>query len=261
MITSIKSALTTRWAGQSIYYYEETDSTNIQAKALEGAGHGTLVVADMQTAGRGRLGRTWQSPAGNNIYMSILLKPEISPNQAPMLTLVMALSVAEAVKTVSGMNAYIKWPNDLVINKKKICGILTEMNLDGTGIKHVVIGVGINVNTPDFPEDIRQTATSLRIEGGHSFERAEIIAAIMESFEKNYEIFIQNGDLSGIVDKYNALLANKNKEVRVLEPGHEYNGYALGINNKGELLVRREDGTVENVFAGEVSVRGIYGYV
>lgn len=244
-----------------MHHFAETDSTNIQAKKLVHAPHGALVVADAQNAGRGRLGRSWQSPAGSNIYMSILLKPDLEPDRAPMLTLVMALSVAEAVKQLSGLDGKIKWPNDIVLNKKKICGILTEMDLEAGKIKQVVIGVGVNVNMQEFPEEIAATATSLKVEAGCTFNREALIALIMERFEEHYETFVKKMDLSGLADKYNALLINKNKEVRVLEPGREYSGYALGVDEKGRLLVEKEDGDMERIFAGEVSVRGLYGYV
>ncbi len=261
MKSQIRKELKTHWMGKDIYYFTETDSTNMQAKNLSSACHGALIVADKQTAGRGRLGRTWSSPAGSSIYMTLRLEPKMIPDKAPMLTLVMALSVAETVHEVTGLEASIKWPNDIVVNKKKICGILTEMSVDTTGIQYVVIGVGVNVNTKDFPEEIQDMATSLYKEAAMTFDRAKIIAKILERFEANYETFMQNGSLASLAGSYNARLINKNKEVRVLEPGQEYNGYALGINEVGELLVRRADGSVENIFAGEVSVRGLFGYV
>lgn len=261
----IESLMETKWAGHPVIYHDQVDSTNTQAKRLgeepERAGHGTLVVADLQTAGKGRRGRSWESPSGASIYMSILLRPEILPDQAPMLTLVMAQSVAEAVRELTGAEVGIKWPNDIVLNGKKICGILTEMSAEIDYINYVVIGVGVNVNTPDFPEALVETATSLKIELGQNIKRSALIAAVMKRFEENYETFIRTGDLSGIQERYNSLLVNRNRAVRVLEPGHEYNGHALGINNTGELLVEKEDGTTAEIFAGEVSVRGIYGYV
>lgn len=257
----IESVLRTRWAGQNIYYFDVTDSTNTQAKALKGGQHGSLVVADRQTSGRGRLGRTWESSSNDNIYMTLRLKPDIPVDKAPMLTLVMALSVVRAVEDITGIKGNIKWPNDIVVNKKKICGILTEMSVDMTGIEYVVIGVGVNVNTKHFPEEIKETATSLSAEGGQDFERADIIAKILERFEEYYETFARGNNLADLMDAYNAHLINRNKEVRVLEPGQEYSGYALGIDELGQLLVRREDGSVEKIFAGEVSVRGLYGYV
>jgi len=261
MKNQIKNVLKTRWAGQNIYYFEKTDSTNTQAKKLENVEHGTLVIADVQTAGRGRLGRTWESGSNNNIYMTLRLKPEISADKAPMLTLVMALSVVQAIEKVAGIQGNIKWPNDIVVNKKKICGILTEMSMNQTEIEYVIIGVGINVNTTELPDEIKAMATSLCIELGERIDRAAIIANVMECFEKNYEIFIRTASLAELMDDYNTHLINRNREVRVLEPGCEYCGYALGIDKTGQLLVKRDDGEIEKIFAGEVSVRGLYGYV
>ncbi len=260
---NLESMMRTAWAGRSVLSFDTVDSTNIQAKKLgekDGA-HGLLVVAESQTAGKGRRGRNWQSPPGNSIYMSILLRPRIAPNKAPMLTLVMAQSAAEAVREVAGADVGIKWPNDLVLNKKKVCGILTEMSAEVDYIHYVVIGIGINVNEESFPEEISRTATSLRIESGRKYRRAELIAALMQRFEENYEMFMRTEDLSGIRQSYNSLLVNRGCGVRVLEPGKEYDGRALGIRDTGELLVQKPDGTVAEVYAGEVSVRGIYGYV
>ena len=261
----IESLMKTKWAGHPVIYHDQVDSTNTQAKRLGEElardGHGTLVVADLQTAGKGRRGRSWESPSGASIYMSILLRPDILPDQAPMLTLVMAQSVAEAVRELTGAEVGIKWPNDIVLNGKKICGILTEMSAEIDYINYVVIGVGVNVNTPDFPEALAKTATSLKIELGQNIKRSLLIAAVMKRFEENYETFIRTGDLSKIQEQYNSLLVNRDRDVRVMEPGHEYNGHALGINRTGELLVEKEDGTTAEIFAGEVSVRGIYGYV
>ena len=259
----IESLMETKWAGSNVMYYDETDSTNNRAKE-EGdnkAPNGTLFVADMQVAGKGRRGRVWQSPAGSSIYMTILLYPQLSPLKAPQLTLVMAIAVAEGIKTVTGLDTKIKWPNDIIVNGRKICGILTEMSTEIDYINHVVIGVGINVNQDEFPEDIQRTASSLKIELGHRVKRSELIAAIMKSFEKNYEIFMETKDLSGLQELYNSMLVNLDRDVKVLEPGNEYEAHALGINKTGELIVRTPKGEEKEIYAGEVSVRGVYGYV
>lgn len=206
----IESLMDTKWAGSNVVYYDEIDSTNNRAKEAgdNKAPHGTLFVADMQVAGKGRRGRVWQSPAGSSIYMTILLYPEISPLKAPQLTLVMAIAVAEGIKEVTGLDTKIKWPNDIVVNGRKICGILTEMSTEIDYINHVVIGAGINVNQDDFPEDIRKTASSLKMELGKQVKRSELIAAIMKSFEKDYEIFVKTEDLSGLQELYNSMLVN-----------------------------------------------------
>ena len=246
-----------------IYYFDELDSTNTKIKELAkgGAGHGTVVVADKQTAGKGRRGRTWESPEGTNLYFSILLRPTFATEKAPMLTLVMAYSAAKAIREQLHLDAMIKWPNDLVLSKKKICGILTEMTLDGTEIDYIVVGTGINVNLTEFPEELKNTATSLCMEKGETVDRKELLGNVLEEFWKQYERFLEVQDLSYFQKEYNEMLVNCGKEVCVLEPGKEYLATARGINELGELLVTKTDGSKAVVYAGEVSVRGIYGYV
>lgn len=259
----LKSVLDCEWIGSSLYYYPKTDSTNSRIKKLaeEGEVHGTLAVADMQEAGKGRRGRGWFSPSGTGIWMSLLLRPRFEPECASMLTLVAAMAVAAAVKDASGLDAGIKWPNDIVVNGKKVCGILTEMSVEADYINYIVCGIGINVNHTEFPEEISSTATSLAIEKGRPLNRAEIIAGVWRNFEKYYAKFLETEDMSGLMEEYNAVLVNRNSEVRVLDPKGEWCGRALGIDSKGELMVEKEDGSIMEVFSGEVSVRGIYGYV
>ena len=263
----LTSLMKTRWAGRNILYYDVTDSTNQRIKQAgdEDAPHGTLAVADRQTAGRGRRGRSWESPAGSSIYMSILLRPDIAPNKASMLTLVMALSVAEGIRECVGSGEdipeiQIKWPNDIIINGKKLVGILTEMSAQIDYINHVTVGVGINVNMTEFPEELADTATSLRLECGHTVKRAPLIAAVMERLEENYGIFLETEDLSGLLERYSTLLVNRDRDVLIIGQKENYQAHAIGIDNTGELIVRKEDGTLEKIYAGEVSVRGVYGY-
>lgn len=252
----------TKRMGQNLIRYQVTDSTNVDAAkaAADGASEGTLIIAESQRAGRGRKGRSWTSPEGCNLYFSLLLRPEYKPDQACMVTLVMALAVAEAIAGL-GIDAKIKWPNDVVVSGKKVCGILTEMSLSGDRIAHVIIGTGINVNQTEFPEEIRQTADSLKNRAGNDVDREKLLSRVMEEFEKYYDVFVENGDLSGLMKKYESRLVNRNTAVRVLDPGGEFEGTARGINWYGELIVERENGIVENIYAGEVSVRGVYGYV
>lgn len=264
----IASRLQTKWVGRTLYFKEETGSTNNDVKvyAEQGAPHGTTVVSDKQTAGKGRRGRSWESPSGRNTYYSILLKPDFAPDKASMVTLVMALSVAQAIEEVVGVEAKIKWPNDIVVNKKKVVGMLTEMSVtpELNEIQYVVVGVGTNVNAEsaeEFPEEIRQTATSLRIECGHLVNRAQLTESVFRHFESNYEIYEQKLDLSDLLEEYTKYLINVGVQVKVLDPTGEFIGVSRGINALGELLVEREDGSVANVYAGEVSVRGLYGYV
>lgn len=259
----LESRMDTVWAGHPVSYYDEIGSTNQQAKldAEHGAGHGALVVADMQTAGRGRRGRTWSSPPGTNVYFTLILKPQLDPDKASMLTPVMGMAVAEGIRRTCGLAPRIKWPNDIVINGKKVCGILAEMSLEQDYIHYLVIGVGINACMQEFAPEVAKTACCLEKECGKKISRAELLVNVLRSFEEVYEIFIQSGDLSGLRQRYEQLLVNKDRPVRVLDPGGEYRGVARGVNDLGELLVERPDGSVTAVYSGEVSVRGIYGYV
>lgn len=258
----LESIRNTTWAGQEIYYYDVTDSTNIRAKELAEEGHpsGTLVVADCQESGRGRRGRSWDSPSGTGIFMTLLLKPEMNPNHASMLTLVAAMAVARAISKCADTEALIKWPNDIVIGGKKICGILTEMSAQFDFINHIVIGIGINVHNEHFPEEIAETASSILLQTGKRIRRAELIEQILEQFEHYYAIFMETEDLSGLVKEYNSILVNMNKSVRVLDPKEPFEGKAMGITKKGELIVDTWESR-KMVSSGEVSVRGLYGYV
>ena len=259
--TTIADQIHTKWAGKTVHFAREIDSTNLWIKRLakEGASEGTLALAEFQSAGRGRLGRSWEVPEGTSVMMSILLRPKFEPQYAPTLTLVMGMAVAKAVKSL-GFDVSIKWPNDVVVSHKKICGILTEMGVRDGKIDYAVIGVGINVNIKEFPEEMVDKATSLYLESGKEFDRSQIPGLVMEAFEKYYEKFAATCDLSGLKEEYESILANYNQPVRVLakEP---YEGVARGITDGGELLVEKTDGTIVAVSAGEVSVRGLYSYV
>lgn len=247
----------------NIIYCDVVDSTNeeIRRLAKNGEEQGLVVVAEKQTAGKGRRGRSWDSPEGTNLHFSILLRPNVEPENAPMLTLVMAYSVAQVIREEEKLPIQIKWPNDLVCSGKKLCGILTEMHLSGRQIEDVVVGVGINVNTAGFPDDLKDKATSLFMEKAEKVDRGLLLNSILEEFQKWYGYFLKEQNLSFMKEAYNRMLVNGNREVLVMEPGKEYQAEALGINEQGELLVKKQDGSVETVFAGEVSVRGIYGYV
>lgn len=282
--SEITSRLTTEWAGRKLFYREETGSTNNDAKRCgeEGHPHGTVVVADIQNAGKGRRGRAWQTIPGTALSFSILLRPSFPAERASMITLVMALAVAEAVEAAlkedrqgskesgtenpAGTTVTIKWPNDIVINRKKVCGMLTEMTMtpELDEIQYLVVGVGINVNNEspqEFQEEIRETAASLRIETGRRLNRAELLQDVLCRFEKHYETFLETLDMSRLRETYQARLQGLGNEVRVLDPAGEYTGVSRGINDRGELIVERENGERVAVYAGEVSVRGLYGYV
>lgn len=259
---SIYNALS-ETAQRRVVFFEETDSTNVQAHRLakEGAAHGTVVVADMQTAGRGRRGRSWLQAPGEMLALSIVLRPHISPEKTSMLTLVAALASALSIEKVTGVSCQIKWPNDIVINNKKAAGILTELQLQSSVVDYVIVGIGINVGAAFFPEEIRKTATSLYLETGKPVDRNQLLAELLCEMERLYALFLEQEDLSCIKEEYLSRLINLGREVRVLDPKGEYRGTGCGITDTGELLVRREDGSMEQIYAGEVSVRGLYTYV
>ena len=259
----VASRLQTERMGRQIRYFSRIDSTNQYAKRIaeEGAPDGTLIIADEQTAGKGRSGRTWVTPPAEAIAFTLLLRPELSPDRISMVTLVMGLAVTNAVNSLYGVSAGIKWPNDVVIKGRKLCGILTEMSAEVRQVNYIVIGVGINANLTSFPEEIREIATSLKLELGRDINRAELIARVMTEFERLYAEFEAQGDLGAVMQEYNELCLNAGSKVRVLDPNGEYTGTSCGINSMGELLVETEDGEIQEVYAGEVSVRGIYGYV
>lgn len=245
--------------GHPLYFYSETDSTNerIRLLALEGAPEGTLAVAEMQTAGRGRRGRAWDAPQGSGIWMSLLLRPNIPPTQASVLTLLAGMALAEALVETAGVEAGIKWPNDLQQNGKKLAGILTEMDCDMEEIHSVTVGMGINVNTKEFPAELEDIATSLYLETGRAHDRALLAAEMLRHFEGLYAEFLEaGGSFAPFRERYCRKCLNIGREVRVI--GKEtYLATAVDITAEGELIVKRKDnGKEEVIFSGEVSIRG-----
>lgn len=258
----IQKYLHTKWLGNTIIYEEKMDSTNIWAKRLgeQKAENGTVVVTQYQTAGRGRHGNVWISPVGN-CYLSLLLKPKILVERASMLTLVSALAVAKTIRQIAKLDTMIKWPNDIIVNGRKLCGILTESSTDMQFINYVVVGIGINCNQTEFVEEIEQMATSIRLETGKEVDCAELLGTFLNIFEEYYETFLETQDLSKMMEEYNNLLVNRGKEVKILEREKERILTAIGIEENGELLVEDKQGKKEKIISGEVSVRGLYGYV
>ena len=266
-----QECLRTERIARQVLWKEEIDSTNNWVREYAGSRcwteegtdpDGTLFVAEKQTGGKGRQGRIWTSPPGENIYMSLLLwKPDIKTVSASQLTLVMGLSVAQGIEALTGRKAGIKWPNDVVYSGKKICGILTEMRIQEGKPEHIVIGVGINVNQTEFSPELQDKATSVFLETGKKADRISGIARVMEYFEKNYRKFLRTEDLSLIKENYESLLLNKDRQVRIIEKTGQWQGIARGINNRGELLVEDSRGYMHEIMSGEVSVRGLYSYV
>lgn len=241
---------------KSFVFFPVTDSTNSRAVELAGKGgaHGTVVCADSQTGGRGRMGRRWESPPGVNLYFSLLLRPPLEPLHAPRLTLVAAIALAASVEECSGLTASLKWPNDLYLGGRKAAGILAEMSADPDRLRHVVIGVGLNVNAEphDFPEAIRGKATSLKGLTGRAFRRVEVLARFLDSFADCYGIFLSGG-FKALLPEWvrRDVLAGKPVLLRCRE--EEARGKALGVDESGMLLFRREGSArTEKVASGEI---------
>ncbi|MEK6599919.1 MAG: biotin--[acetyl-CoA-carboxylase] ligase [Deltaproteobacteria bacterium] len=259
----ISSNLKTSFIGRDIAFYKEIDSTNDTAKefAAKGAEEGAVTVADCQKKGKGRLSRRWESPAGVNIYTSIILRPNISPMFAPQLTLVSAVAVAETVakflNTGSGYKPEptVKWPNDILINSKKTAGILTEMNSEMDRINFVVIGIGVNVNMTKkmFPEELRQIATSLKEETGRDISRIDFIQTLYLNMERWYKEYIKNG-FEPVRKAWTDYFNMRGKMVKVQQLNSVIEGIAIGIDNYGALLLKGKDGKVARILSGDVTV-------
>lgn len=255
----IKNGLETELLGGTVYALQSVDSTNEEAKrqAQNGAPDGSLIVADVQTGGKGRLGRAWASDPGVGIWMSLLLKPNCAPFEASRITLTSGFAVCRAIRESTGCDAKIKWPNDIVIGSKKVCGILTEMAAEFERVNYIVTGIGINVNTPSFPTEIAHKATSLRLECGQPFSRVILLQAVLKKFEILYRRFLT--DLGeGMLDEYKSLCVTLGRRVTVQGFKGGQSGTAVDITPGGELVVEDAEGRRFEVGSGEVVVQGIY---
>lgn len=256
--------LHTKYIGKNIMYFQTIDSTNNKAKELAQSGYpnGTIIISEEQTFGRGRLGRSFISPKYKGIWLSIILRPDVSPMNVPKVTQVGAAAVIKTLNELD-IKAYVKWPNDIILNNKKICGILTEMSGELNKVNYVVMGIGINVNLDleDFPEELRNTATSISYELGKYIKRKELVSSLLNNFEILYDEFEKEESIHTSVSicKENSILIGK--EVRVINRGKESIGKAVDLNDEGELLVQYSDGRVEKIVSGEISIRGLNGYV
>ena len=248
----------------SFLYFDTIDSTNnyLKKQAALGAPEGTLAVADCQTGGRGRLGRSFQSPSGMGIYMSVLLRPNCAPDKIMHLTCAAAVAMCDAMEASTGRRPGIKWTNDLVCDKKKIAGILTELAMAPNGtVDYAVIGIGVNCcqKKTDFPEAIQETAGSLAMVTGSEISRPRVAAAMMDSFASMNASLFTGKD--AMLDAYRADCITLGQQISLVRGDNVRHGTALDIGDDGDLIVRFEDGTVSPVSSGEVSVRGLYGYV
>ena len=248
---------------QKIEHFDSIDSTNTYAKniASDGAVEGTLIISDEQVKGRGRLGRTWTSPKGTGIWMSLILRPDIEPVHASKMTQIAAAAMNEAIIRTTGLDAGIKWPNDIILNRKKVCGILTEMSAELNTVNYIVVGIGVNVNVEKFPEEISQTATSLKIESGEVVRRKDIVVEFIKQFEILYNTYIKEGNLQKTLEYCRSNSVTIGQKVRIIHKNETLYGEAVDLNQDGELLVKFENGEVKPVFYGEVSVRGLTDYI
>jgi BirA family transcriptional regulator, biotin operon repressor / biotin---[acetyl-CoA-carboxylase] ligase len=245
--------LQTHDLGQRLHWSAELPSTNDRARELaeDGADHGEVVIAESQTAGRGRRGRTWSSPAGRNLYMSVILRPQLPPQRAPELTLVASLAACDACRQ-AGVDAGIKWPNDVLVGDRKVAGILTEMSAEADAVHWVVLGIGVNLNSSaaDFPDDLRDSATSLAIERGQPVPRALFAAALLSTLEQWLDVHAADG-FGPIREAWRTRSCTLGREVRVDADGAEVAGVAEDIDESGALLVRTASGLLRYV-AGDV---------
>lgn len=249
--SEVTAHLNTKFTGKKIYYFDDAPSTmDIAAElALKGAGEGTLVLSEAQTKGRGRQQRQWHSPKYKGIYLSLILKPKILPNLIPVLTLMSAVSVCEAIKEELDIEAQIKWPNDIFIGNKKLGGILTELNAETDAVRFVVIGIGINVNNDK--KALIEGAVSLKEEKGCNIERVALLKSMLEKLENNYLLFQEEG-AGPVIQKWRQLNITVGKRVKVTCQKLHLEGQALDIDSDGGLLVRKDSGIVQKVMAGDV---------
>jgi BirA family biotin operon repressor/biotin-[acetyl-CoA-carboxylase] ligase len=241
--------------GKRIHHFFKTDSTNRVALELGHAGEpeGTVVVAEEQTAGRGRAGRAWLSERAAGIYVTLLLRPRLAPVQAPLLTMMAGLSVHAAAEAVTGLNVDLKWPNDLLIGGKKVGGILTEMHAEPSQVRFVIVGIGLNVNQDKFPGELASIATSLRMESGKRQSRMELLVRLLREFENDFNRFLREG-VSGVVERFETVSSYaRGKRVRVSNGSESYVGTTAGLGPEGLLQVEREDGRLMTVIAGDVA--------
>ncbi|MDR5659114.1 biotin--[acetyl-CoA-carboxylase] ligase [Serpentinicella sp. ANB-PHB4] len=259
----ISNYLTTEKIGENIIHFESIQSTNDYAKENGNSlDHGTIVIAEEQVEGRGRMGRSWVSPKGTGIWMSLVLKPDIAPVEGVKVTQIGAAAVSNALRESLGVDAKIKWPNDITIKGKKVCGILTEMSAEINEIHYLVIGIGINVNVKQFPADIENMATSLMIEKGEPVDRKKILVDILSEFERLYDHFIHKGTLDKTIKICRDHSALIGKNVSIIKSGKKIEeGKVLRLSDDGFIIIKKHSGVEETIQSGEISIRGEAGYV
>jgi BirA family biotin operon repressor/biotin-[acetyl-CoA-carboxylase] ligase len=247
-----------RLIGRDIRVFQETTSTNdvVDRLGRDGVKEGVVVFAESQTKGRGRLGRTWVSAERKGLWFSILLRPPLPPQAATQITVASGVALARALRAGTGLECGIKWPNDILVKDRKLCGILTEMTAELDKIKYMVLGIGVNVNfePAEFPADLRKIATSLRIEGKRTFNRAELAAKILEEIDSAYERLLRGG-FAAIADEWEALCTTIGRDVEISSGDRSIRGRAESLDSEGALLIRTEHGRLERIIGGDVTLR------
>lgn len=257
---NIKYNLQTEMIGDNIHHLQTIDSTNEYLKRIgDKSTDGTVVISEEQTKGKGRMGRTWQSKSGEGIWMSLLLKPNIIPFKAPFITLVAGVSVVTALRKLN-VPAQIKWPNDIILNDKKICGILTELSAEIERVNYVIVGMGMNVKNMYFSGELEHKATSLYKEG-YVLQRVDIVDKILYEFEKNYIDYIENDNKEHVLNLFRQYSNIINKEIYLIKNDKRELVTCIDINDSGNLIIKDKDNNIREIMSGEVSIRGINGYI
>ncbi len=250
--------------GNKVVHFKEIDSTNNYAKIIanEGCPHGTVVVSEKQTLGRGRVGREWKSNNNEGLWFTIVLRPDMEPENIQLITLAASVAVVEGIFESQGIVCTIKWPNDIILGDCKLVGILTELSAEPGHVNYVVVGIGININQDlkSFDDEIRNKATSLKIHTGKPVSRVRVLEKILTKFEDIYNIML-NGNTQEIVNRWSRYSVTLGKEVKILIRDIEYYGLAKAITPDGKLVVECKDGVVREISAGEIQVRGLLGYL
>ena len=258
----LERVLTTKWLGREFCYKDTTTSTNDICKQMAAGGskEGLVCLAEEQSGGKGRLSRGWFSPKGEGLWFSLLLTPKFMPQEASKCTLLAAVAVVKAVNSYAGVEASIKWPNDILLQGKKLVGILTEMNAEFGHINYIVVGIGINVSVPEktLPTEFRSSAISLQQVAQEKILRTELLAKVLVNFEELYEVVEEKG-FRPILDQWRQYASTLGQLVKVVAPEETYQGKAVDIDDDGLLIVAREDGRQTKVLAGDVSIRGLSG--
>jgi len=256
--SELKPLLRVKWLGKTIHYFHALDSTNSKAYELasRGAEEGEIVIAESQAKGKGRLGRNWFSPPYLNLYLSVILRPKISPHQAPFITLMAAVATAEAIEKTSGLQSSIKWPNDILLSGRKIAGLLNEIKSETDRIHFIILGIGVNLNVDEkmFPKEIRSIATSMKREMGQAVSRKDFLALLLKELEKWYTVFLKEGG-TVILNSWRERAQIKGRQIKMTSFGETIAGRAIDVDSDGALIIETKHGERKRVVAGDVEYR------